>query len=354
MKVGFAMMKNKIIKNVKLTKKHKELITNSTISEEFMNLIDSVRFDDNFCANIFNIIKKYVSYDIAGLFFNDSSELEINVLNISVPKKNITLPVVEEIRESFFDEVEQYKRVYDIQCNIIDSDIASSGQIKCSSFKTPFIATYNYGENFIGGFFIASVEKYSPEEKLYLDIIFKELEVIFKLKYLIHEQQKHALLDPMTKLYNRQEFDHAFEFEFIKARRYIINFTLAILDIDYLSKINEKYGKAYGDYVITELADLLKKTFRRTDPIYRYGAEEFIIMLPFTPITKSLIPIERFRNSVASHKFEKDGVEANVTVSVGLCANYSKFTEPEQMIEGLGTALVRAKERGRNKVDIFE
>ena len=103
-----------------------------------------------------------------------------------------------------------------------------------------------------------------------------------------------------------------------------------------------------------ELSNLLKRVFRRTDPIYRYGSEEIIIMLPFTPITKALIPIERLRDAIANHNFEKDGTKTNVTVSIGLSANYSKFEQPEQLIEGLGTALVRAKERGRNKVDIFE
>ena len=158
----------------------------------------------------------------------------------------------------------------------------------------------------------------------------------------------------MTGLYNRQEFDHAFEFEFIKARRYIYNFTLAILDIDYFSKINEEHGKAYGDFILTELSDLLRHVFRRTDPIYRYGGEEIIVMLPFTPITKAIIPIERLRSAISDYTFEKDGIKTNITVSVGLCANYSKFTEDNQMLEALGSSLVKAKEGGRNKVEIFE
>ena len=77
-------------------------------------------------------------------------------------------------------------------------------------------------------------------------------------------------------------------------------------------------------------------------------------MLPFTPITKALIPIERLRSAISEYTFEKDGIKTNLTVSVGLCANYSKFTEDNQMLEALGTSLLRAKERGRNKVDIFE
>lgn len=348
------MIKESDLKTKKLTKKHRELLANTTISEDFMTLIDSVRFEDAFCANTFNILKKYLKFDICGLFFNDSNELAINVFNLALPNKNITLELTEEIRDKFFDEMEKYKRIMEIQCNLIDGDISDSSKIKYKSLKTTKIYPFFYAEKFIGGFYFGSQSKLDPTEKLYFDLIIKQLESIFKLKYLIHEQQKHALLDPMTGLYNRQEFDHAFEFEFIKARRYIYNFTLAILDIDHFSKINDEHGKAYGDFILTELSDLLRHVFRRTDPIYRYGGEEIIVMLPFTPITKAIIPIERLRSAIADYTFDKDGIKTNLTVSVGLCANYSKFTEDNQMIEALGAALVRAKEGGRNKVEIVE
>ena len=88
--------------------------------------------------------------------------------------------------------------------------------------------------------------------------------------------------------------------------------------------------------------------------MYRYDGGQLAIMLPFTPITKAIIPIERLRSAISEHLFVKDGIEKNITISVGLCANYSKFTEPEQLLESVNTALSRAKERGRNKVDIFE
>lgn len=347
-------MENNSLLLKELSKKHKELLVNSTLSEDFMNLIDSVRVEDNFCANTFDVIKKYVDYDVCGLFFNDSDELAVNVFNLNLPKKNVSIELTEEIRDKFFDEMEAHKRINDIQCNLVGGDISETKEISYDTFKFVAIQTFKYAEKFTGGFYFASTKELTETEKLYFELIIKQLEVIYKLKYMIHEQQKHALLDPMTGLYNRQEFEHAFEFEFIKARRYIYNFTLAMLDIDYFSKINEEHGKAYGDFVLTELSNLLKHVFRRTDPIYRYGGEEIIIMLPFTPITKALIPIERLRSAISEYTFEKDGIKTNLTVSVGLCANYSKFTEDNQMLEALGTSLLRAKERGRNKVDIFE
>lgn len=337
-----------------LTKELKDLFINSTLEEDFRKLIDSIKFEDNLTANIFDIISKYVPYDVCGLFFNDSDEMAKNVLNLSYPNKNMDIPMTDAIRDKFFDQMEKFKRINEIQCNLINGDITEKSDVSFDDFRTVFIEPFKYAENFTGGIFFASLTELSPEQVAFLKVIVIELELIFKLKYMFNEQERRALYDPMTKLYTRQAFDNAFEFEFAKARRYIFNFTLAMMDIDYLSKINEQYGREFGDFVVSELAALLKRVFRRTDPLYRYGSEEFIVMLPFTPITKALIPIERLRAEISKYEFVKGDIKTHITVSVGLTANYSKFEQPEQLLEGLGTALVRAKERGRNKVDIFE
>lgn len=331
-----------------------EMLVNSSIVEEFKTLIDSMNFETVLSENIFKIIKNYVSYDAAGVFFNNSDESSRNVFNLSLPNKNLTLKTVDEIRDKFFDEMEKYKRINEIQCNLINGDVAETSSLEYNSFKTLFIIPYKYSEKLSGAFFFASEKEFGICETAFLNIIIKELDVVYKLKYLFNEQANRALIDPMTGLYNKQEFDANLDKEFHRARRYIFNFTLAMLDIDYLSKINEKYGKDFGDFVLKELSRVLKEVFRRTDLIYRYGGEEIIVLLPSTPITKALIPIERLRDKISEHVFEKDDIKTNITVSVGLCANYSKFTEPEQLLDGVGTALLRAKAGGRNKVDIYE
>ena len=330
------------------------LLMNSSIVDEFKSLIDSMSFEDVLSENIFKIIRNYVSYDIAGFFFNNSDERKRNIFNLSVPNKNISLSATDEIRDKFFDEMEKYKRINEIQCNLINGDVNDESDVKFSSFKTYICVPYIMGTKLTGGFMLASTKPLDLYETMFLNIIVKELEVVYKLRYMFNEQANHALYDVMTGLFNKQEFDANLEQEFHRARRYIYNFTLAMLDIDYLSKINEQYGKEYGDYVIVELSNILKEVFRRTDLIYRYGGEEIIVLLPSTPITKSIVPIERLRSKIANHTFEKDGIKTNVTVSVGLCANYSRFTEPEQILESVGTALLRAKEKGRNSVDVFE
>lgn len=323
-------------------------------SKEINSIIDSIHFEDRLSDNVFKLIHKRFKYDVCGIFFNDSDDSSRNVLNFSFPKKNISLKLSEVIRDKFFDKMEKFKRINEIQCNLISGDVAEKTDIKYSSFKSRFIIPFVHQGNLTGGIFIGFVNKLNPTKTTELKNHIKEFEYIFKLKYLFNEQSKRSLIDPMTGLYNRQEFDNHLDLELNKARRYIYNFSLAMIDIDYLSEINKNYGNDYGDFVIKELSALLKRVFRRTDTVYRYGSEEIIVMLPFTPITKAVIPIERLRSAISQYTFEKDGIKSNITVSIGLCANYSKFEKTEQILEGLGTALIRAKEGGRNKVDIFE
>ena len=313
-----------------------------------------MQFEDRLSANIFEVINKYIKYDVSGLFFNESDESSRNIFNFSFPKNNITIPLSEKIRDKFFDKMEKYKRINEIQCNLINGDVAEESKINYKNLKTKIILPYTFSDKLAGGIFIGSTKELNKKEKEYLNIIKEELDKIFKLKYIFNEQAKHSLIDPMTGLYNRQEFDNTLDLELHKARRYIYNFSLAMIDIDYLGEINKKYGRDFGDFVITELSSLLKKVFRKTDPIYRYNSEKIIVMLPFTPITKSVIPIERLRTAIAGYTFEKGKTKTNLTVSIGLCANYSKMENPEQLLYGLGTALSRAKANGRNKVDIFE
>lgn len=331
-----------------------ELLMTTSIVEDFKGLVDSINFEEVLSGNIFKIIKKYLSYDICGLYFNESDDSTMNNLNLSAYSDNISIDIVNEVKDKFFDEMEKYKRICELQCNIIDGIVKEKTDAKYSDFKSVIILPFKYGTRLAGGLYLAYEKQFDLYESVLFDVIARELEALFKIRYMFNEQAKHSLLDPMTGLYNRQEFDSAFEFEFFKGRRYIYNISIAVLDIDNMKGINEKYGKEYGDFVITELANVLKRVFRRTDRIYRFKGETIAIMLPFTPITKALIPIERLRNEISKYDFIHEDIKTNISVCVGLSANYSKFTEPEHLLDGVMTALARAKERGNNRLDIFE
>lgn len=329
-----------------------KILLQSTILSDVKELANYMNDEYALSFNIFKIFNKYVSYDLCGLYFNESQEAFRNVLNLSLPNGNITVNQVEKFSNKFFDEFDKYKRINEIQTALVSGDV--SEQCKLRKFGTEIIIPFHFSENLTGGIYLLAQKKMNLFEKLFFDVISHELELIFKFKYLFNEQLRYSLLDPMTNLFNRQEFEANLEKEFHRARRYIYNFTLAFIDIDDMNAVNDRYGQNFGSFVIYELAQLLKEVFRRTDLLYRFGGDKIIVLMPMTPITKAIIPIERLKQRIAEHKFKKGNISTNITVSVGLCANYSRFTEPEQLLNSLKVSLVRAKETGKNSLDIYE
>lgn len=329
-----------------------KLLLKSSLLSEIKTLVDFVADDYALSLNIFKLIDKYLNYDFCGLYFNESKESSKNILNLSLPNENISLNQIEKFSNKFFDEFDKYKRINQIQTALVTGDVAEKAKLK--KFNTEIIIPFMFSENLTGGVYLLAKNKLTVFEKMFFEIIATELELIFKFKYIFNEQLRYSLHDSMTGLFNRQEFEANLEKEFHRARRYIYNFTLAFIDIDDMGGINKKYGQDFGNFVIYELATLLKNVFRRTDLIYRFGGDKIIVLMPMTPITKSVIPIERLKQKIAEYEFKKGDISTNITVSAGLCANYSRFTEPEQLLNSLKISLVRAKELGKNALDIYE
>lgn len=84
----------------------------------------------------------------------------------------------------------------------------------------------------------------------------------------------------------------------MRAKRYKNPLSFAILDIDFFKSVNDNYGHQYGDYVLKEVSNLMKQSFRKTDMIYRYGGEEIGIILPETSADNAEIPVERLREKL--------------------------------------------------------
>lgn len=83
--------------------------------------------------------------------------------------------------------------------------------------------------------------------------------------------------------------------EFLRAQRYNNKLTLVMFDIDYFKQVNDTYGHQCGDYILKEISNAALQTFRKTDTVFRFGGEEFVVILTETDIEKAKIPLERFR-----------------------------------------------------------
>lgn len=176
-----------------------------------------------------------------------------------------------------------------------------------------------------------------------------KFEVIKKINFMYSQSRYMSVTDPLTGLYNRRHFEDCLEREFLRSKRYKSDLSFAIIDIDFFKKINDTYGHSSGDYVLKEVAYLILQTFRKTDMVFRYGGEEFAVIITETPIDKAVIPLERLRISVSENTFKYNGEQINVTISIGVSGVNEDTESVHQLFENADKALYMAKENGRNQ-----
>jgi diguanylate cyclase (GGDEF)-like protein len=133
--------------------------------------------------------------------------------------------------------------------------------------------------------------------------------------------------------------------------------TIALLDLDHFKNFNDRYGHAFGDDVLRAFADAARRALRGADQIGRYGGEEFLVVMPDTDIAAARAVIERLRETVkklpvANEAASRDG-SAQVTLSAGLASARDGETSIEEVIRRADLALYRAKETGRDRIEIL-
>ena len=176
-----------------------------------------------------------------------------------------------------------------------------------------------------------------------------KLEVIKQINFMYTRSKYLSSTDELTGLFNRRSFESTFEKEFLRAQRYNNNLTLVIFDIDYFKKVNDTYGHQCGDFVLKEISNAALQTFRKTDTVFRFGGEEFAVILTETDIEQAKIPLERFRKTVETLNLTYQNQNINVTVSIGACQFDETITSKEEFLKLADFALYEAKNTGRNR-----
>ena len=167
----------------------------------------------------------------------------------------------------------------------------------------------------------------------------------------VQRLSKEAKTDPLTGLLNRR-YMHLILKDVIELSSITETpFAIALIDIDDFKKINDTYGHLVGDCVLKELAKLLKKAFRKGDYIFRYGGEEFLVVMPSTGLNEAVKILERFRRIVERHLFRCEGREIKITVSIGVCSDIPKNGKSIlSYVRCADMKLYKAKRSGKNRV----
>ncbi len=158
-----------------------------------------------------------------------------------------------------------------------------------------------------------------------------------------------ASLDSLTGLGNRSALDSSLHRELRLAERHGTEFSLLLIDVDHFKQINDRWGHSQGDHILKEVGKAIRHACRDTDLLYRYGGEEFVVLLSKTDAEGASIIAERLRQSV--QHWMADTEKLTVTVSIGVS---TRKPEGEVSIHSLfdraDQALYRAKAQGRNRV----
>lgn len=158
-----------------------------------------------------------------------------------------------------------------------------------------------------------------------------------------------TIVDGLTQIHNKRYLMDTLEREIPRARRHARPLALVMFDIDRFKGINDNYGHLAGDFVLKELAQLVKSRLRPDDVIGRYGGEEFCAILPETPLDGAMSIAEDLRAKVAERRFMFEGEAIPVTVSLG-CSQLAGDQTILELIKTADDKLYEAKRSGRNRV----
>lgn len=168
----------------------------------------------------------------------------------------------------------------------------------------------------------------------------------------ICDLKKELRLDELTMTLNRRAFFKDLGLEMKKATRYDYPVSILMVDIDYFKKVNDKHGHQAGDLILFHVASIIKDCIREADSLYRYGGEEFFILLPHVDIKGAAVMADRFRRVVESYSFllDKGKTRISITVSIGVTQMKKDEKSVGSFIDRADDALYRAKNLGRNKI----
>jgi diguanylate cyclase (GGDEF)-like protein len=158
--------------------------------------------------------------------------------------------------------------------------------------------------------------------------------------------------DSLTGVPNRRFFLERANQELARSKRRSAPLSVAILDVDHFKQINDHSGHAVGDEVLKLLCNASQSILREEDIFARLGGEEFVVLLPDTNLEGAAVLAERLRQAIAANKLLLSSGEINCTVSIGVAILKSTDTGIEECLMRADSAMYKAKQKGRNRVEI--
>lgn len=209
------------------------------------------------------------------------------------------------------------------------------------------------GDDILGNIILSRKQRFTETELLHIESLLGILIYPLRNALSYRDAIQQALSDPLTGLGNRGALEQAIDHQWQMAQRYEQHFCVLMLDIDHFKNINDSYGHAVGDSVLQAVAHSISATTRQTDVAYRYGGEEFVVILNKSELLGASIIAERIRENIAALNVPVDsqGNTISVTISIGgSCSAHNN--SPSELMKQADKVLYLAKNSGRNRVEL--
>ena len=218
-----------------------------------------------------------------------------------------------------------------------------------------FITAMAETENLVEGFQLGGAD--------YIVKPYKEMEVLVRIKTqlslkklikekneLIRELDSLSRIDPLTGISNRRDIIEVLNNEQFRYERYGKTFAVIMGDIDFFKKTTDPLGHNSGDYILKEVADIIKYEIRKVDFLARWGGEEFLIVLPETNLAGGANVAESMRKAIQNKKLEFNGNEISGAMSFGVGCHTGEGMKLDELLKMADDRLCAAKERGKTQV----
>lgn len=208
---------------------------------------------------------------------------------------------------------------------------------------------YSYEEAISKGAEDIVFKPFKPEELLLrLNRVLRERALTQERERMLEELKTLAITDGLTGIFNSRHFYRQLEIEIDRFNRHPHPLSLLLIDIDHFKKYNDRHGHLDGDNVLRKTADLIVSCMRKMDSAYRYGGEEFTVILPETDCSSAMHVARRIRQTIEDH-FLSVPYRQKITVSIGI-TEYAADDSLTGFIHRADNAMYEAKAAGRNRL----
>ncbi|MDH3980068.1 MAG: GGDEF domain-containing protein [Gammaproteobacteria bacterium] len=212
------------------------------------------------------------------------------------------------------------------------------------------------------GFSYYSVDIFSPETFTLLMARFSPFLLVAYVTSMLASdilaaKKKITLLsqtDELTGLLNMRAFNLLLEKELASAARYREPFSILMVDVDELKKVNDRFGHTTGSRMIQTVSRTLKNSVRASDTLARFGGDEFVVLMTQTRTEQARLAAERIRSAIANMSFDVNGKRIKATASIGIACFPECVEDPLDVLDKADQALYRSKQNGRNRVTRYQ